>query len=150
MICIKSGLVAPPNRTFCQLPKPKLVGCTALVAVFIFLGPWVQLSLGKEKVCSIDMVLVPLRMHRAVLFVVQMCHLVLPGMKARKQGAIVNIGSGHGSVLPAGPLYAVYAASKVYGLYTVCDEPEPLAFLGPHIHEAATFAWHYCAYVPSW
>ncbi|EPS70494.1 hypothetical protein M569_04268, partial [Genlisea aurea] len=39
---------------------------------------------------------------------------VLPGMVKRKKGAIVNIGSGSASILPADPLYSVYAATKAY------------------------------------
>ncbi|KAH6774381.1 beta-ketoacyl reductase 1 [Perilla frutescens var. hirtella] len=39
---------------------------------------------------------------------------VLPGMVERKKGAIVNIGSGAAIVIPADPLYSVYAASKAY------------------------------------
>nr|XP_043624101.1 very-long-chain 3-oxoacyl-CoA reductase 1-like [Erigeron canadensis] len=39
---------------------------------------------------------------------------VLPGMLKRKKGAIVNIGSGAAIIIPADPLYAVYAASKAY------------------------------------
>ena len=42
----------------------------------------------------------------------QMCSIVLPGMKARKRGAIVNIGSGSATFLPSYPLYAVYGATK--------------------------------------
>ena len=34
-------------------------------------------------------------------------------MKARKRGAIVNIGSASATYLPSYPLYAVYAATKV-------------------------------------
>ena len=41
-----------------------------------------------------------------------MTRLVLPGMKARKRGAIVNIGSAAATVAPSGPLYAVYAGTK--------------------------------------
>lgn len=43
---------------------------------------------------------------------VQMTKLVLPAMKKRKQSAIVNIGSAAATVLPSGPLYAVYAGTK--------------------------------------
>lgn len=43
----------------------------------------------------------------------QMTRLVLPGMKARKRGAIVNIGSAVATIAPLGPLYTVYAATKV-------------------------------------
>ncbi|CAM8980033.1 unnamed protein product [Rhodiola kirilowii] len=39
---------------------------------------------------------------------------MLPGMLARKKGAIVNIGSGAANVIPSDPLYAVYAATKAY------------------------------------
>ena len=46
----------------------------------------------------------------------QMCSIVLPGMKARKRGAIVNIGSGSATFLPSYPLYAVYGATKVHPL----------------------------------
>ncbi|CAG9461333.1 unnamed protein product [Pedinophyceae sp. YPF-701] len=44
----------------------------------------------------------------------RMVKAVLPGMLARRRGAIVNLGSAAGSVLPTDPLYAVYAASKAY------------------------------------
>lgn len=39
--------------------------------------------------------------------------LVLPGMKQRRRGAIVNLGSGNG-LLPAVPLLDVYAGTKAY------------------------------------
>ncbi|GER31329.1 very-long-chain 3-oxoacyl-CoA reductase 1 [Striga asiatica] len=39
---------------------------------------------------------------------------VLPGMVERKRGAIVNIGSGAAIIIPADPLYSVYAATKAY------------------------------------
>ncbi|XP_024313742.1 very-long-chain 3-oxoacyl-CoA reductase 1, partial [Brachypodium distachyon] len=39
---------------------------------------------------------------------------VLPGMVERGKGAIVNIGSGSGSLLPSYPLYSVYSATKRY------------------------------------
>ncbi|PIN17796.1 17 beta-hydroxysteroid dehydrogenase type 3, HSD17B3 [Handroanthus impetiginosus] len=39
---------------------------------------------------------------------------VLPGMVARKRGAIVNIGSGSATVIPSDPLYSVYSATKAY------------------------------------
>jgi short-subunit dehydrogenase len=44
---------------------------------------------------------------------VQIAKIVLPGMKARRRGLIVNLGSGSGH-LPACPLLAVYAGSKAY------------------------------------
>ena len=43
----------------------------------------------------------------------QMTRIVLPGMKERRKGAIVNIGSAAATVAPSGPLYAVYAGTKV-------------------------------------
>lgn len=39
---------------------------------------------------------------------------LLPAMAARGRGAVVNVGSGSSVVVPAFPLYAVYAASKAY------------------------------------
>lgn len=44
----------------------------------------------------------------------QMIHTVLPGMKQRGRGCIINISSGVSSYLPACPMLAVYAASKAY------------------------------------
>ncbi|KAK9822366.1 hypothetical protein WJX81_002026 [Elliptochloris bilobata] len=44
----------------------------------------------------------------------KMTRLVLPGMKQRRRGAIVNIGSAVATIAPAGPLYAVYAGTKMY------------------------------------
>ena len=43
-----------------------------------------------------------------------MTHIVLGGMKARRSGAIVCIGSAAATVAPSGPLYAVYAGTKAY------------------------------------
>ncbi|KAK4842540.1 hypothetical protein QYF36_023406 [Acer negundo] len=40
-------------------------------------------------------------------------HAVLPGMLKRNKGAIVNIGSAAGNIIPC-PLYSVYAATKSY------------------------------------
>ncbi|OQU92587.1 hypothetical protein SORBI_3001G370000 [Sorghum bicolor] len=39
---------------------------------------------------------------------------LLPMMAAKGRGAVVNVGSGSSVVVPAFPLYAVYAASKAY------------------------------------
>ncbi|XP_008221966.1 PREDICTED: very-long-chain 3-oxoacyl-CoA reductase-like protein At1g24470 [Prunus mume] len=39
---------------------------------------------------------------------------VLRGMVERKRGAVVNIGSGAGIVVPSHPLFTVYAATKAY------------------------------------
>lgn len=44
----------------------------------------------------------------------KMIHMFLPSMLKRKRGAIVNVGSGAGGILPSYPLYAVYAATKAY------------------------------------
>ena len=43
-----------------------------------------------------------------------MIQVVLPGMKERGKGCIVNISSGVSSSLPACPLLSVYAATKAY------------------------------------
>ena len=45
----------------------------------------------------------------------QMCSIAVKAMKARKRGAIINIGSASASYLPSYPLYAVYAATKARG-----------------------------------
>ena len=42
-----------------------------------------------------------------------LARMVIPGMKARGRGAIVNLGSGSG-LFPACPLLSVYSASKAY------------------------------------
>lgn len=44
-----------------------------------------------------------------LLFQTQMTRIVLPGMKQRRRGAVVCIGSAAATVAPSGPLYAVYA-----------------------------------------
>ncbi len=44
----------------------------------------------------------------------RMIQLFLPSMLKHKRGAIINIGSGAGSVLPSDPLYTLYAATKAY------------------------------------
>lgn len=44
----------------------------------------------------------------------KMTRAVLPQMKSRKKGAIVNIGSAAATVAPSGPLYAIYAGTKAY------------------------------------
>jgi 17beta-estradiol 17-dehydrogenase / very-long-chain 3-oxoacyl-CoA reductase len=43
-----------------------------------------------------------------------MTKAVLPGMKSRRRGAVVCIGSAAATVAPSGPLYAVYAGTKAY------------------------------------
>ena len=48
-----------------------------------------------------------------VLSCAQLCSIVVPGMKKRRRGAIVNVGSGSATFLPSYPLYAVYGATKV-------------------------------------
>jgi hypothetical protein len=44
----------------------------------------------------------------------RMIQLFLPSMLKHKRGAIINIGSGAGSVLPSDPLYTLYAATKAF------------------------------------
>lgn len=44
----------------------------------------------------------------------QMTRIALPRMKENRKGAIVNIGSGSGSLVPSSPLTSVYAGTKAY------------------------------------
>jgi len=65
----------------------------------------------------------PLRAYRAqfetnVFGLIRLCQLVLPGMRERKRGTIVNLGSGAGLVAP--PLSSAYAMSK-YALEAFSD-----------------------------
>lgn len=46
--------------------------------------------------------------------VIEMTKAVLPGMLARKRGAIVNISSANGRVPTGSPLYALYAGTKAF------------------------------------
>lgn len=43
----------------------------------------------------------------------QLAKIVLPGMKERRRGVIVNVGSGIATVTPSGPLLSVYTGTKV-------------------------------------
>ena len=43
----------------------------------------------------------------------QLCKMVLGGMKERGRGLVVNVGSGVASAIPSGPLLSAYTASKV-------------------------------------
>ena len=65
--------------------------------------------------------------------VLQVTRIVLPGMKKRKRSAIVNIGSAAATVAPSGPLYAVYAGTKV--TFTSI----------PFLRLACLKCWHYLA-----
>ena len=49
-----------------------------------------------------------------VVSCLRMCRIVIPGMLKRRRGAIVNIGSAAGTVLPSDPLYSIYAGSKSF------------------------------------
>uniref|UniRef100_A0A453QPX6 Estradiol 17-beta-dehydrogenase 12 n=1 Tax=Aegilops tauschii subsp. strangulata TaxID=200361 RepID=A0A453QPX6_AEGTS len=49
-----------------------------------------------------------------VLALTEVTAEVLPGMVRRGRGAVLNIGSVSGSVLPSHPLYSVYVATKRY------------------------------------
>jgi NAD(P)-dependent dehydrogenase (short-subunit alcohol dehydrogenase family) len=57
-----------------------------------------------------------------VFAVIRLCQLVLPGMRARRSGLIVNIGSAAGLVTP--PTGCPYAMTK-YALESLCDALRP-------------------------
>ena len=57
-----------------------------------------------------------------VVAVIRMCQLVLPGMRARRRGLIVNIGSAAGLVTP--PTGWPYAMTK-YAIESLCDALRP-------------------------
>ncbi|KAK9823306.1 hypothetical protein WJX72_001797 [[Myrmecia] bisecta] len=49
-----------------------------------------------------------------VVATTKMSHIVLPIMKQKRRGAIVNIGSAAATVVPSSPLLSVYAGTKAY------------------------------------
>ncbi len=57
-----------------------------------------------------------------VFAVIRMCQLVLPGMRTRRRGLIVNIGSAAGLVTP--PTGCPYAMTK-YAIESLCDALRP-------------------------
>jgi NAD(P)-dependent dehydrogenase (short-subunit alcohol dehydrogenase family) len=57
-----------------------------------------------------------------VFSVIRLCQLVLPGMRARRSGLIVNIGSAAGLVTP--PTGCPYAMTK-YAMESLCDALRP-------------------------
>lgn len=57
-----------------------------------------------------------------VFAVIRLCQLVLPGMRARRDGLIVNLGSAAGLVTP--PTGCPYAMTK-YALESLCDALRP-------------------------
>jgi NAD(P)-dependent dehydrogenase (short-subunit alcohol dehydrogenase family) len=57
-----------------------------------------------------------------VFGLVRMCQLVLPGMRARRSGLVVNLGSAAGLVTP--PTGCPYAMTK-YALESLCDALRP-------------------------
>jgi NAD(P)-dependent dehydrogenase (short-subunit alcohol dehydrogenase family) len=70
---------------------------------------------------------VPLKIVREtfetnVFGVVRLCQLVLPGMRARRSGLIVNLGSAAGLVTP--PTGCPYAMTK-YAMESLCDALRP-------------------------
>jgi 17beta-estradiol 17-dehydrogenase / very-long-chain 3-oxoacyl-CoA reductase len=48
-----------------------------------------------------------------VKVLLQLTHMVLPGMKRRHRGVVINLGSANG-ILPAVPLLCTYAGTKAY------------------------------------
>lgn len=63
-------------------------------------------AISVEKIDSL------IRMN--IVSTTRMTHLILPQMLSRKKGAIVNVGSAHGTMKVGAPLYAVYSATKAY------------------------------------
>jgi NAD(P)-dependent dehydrogenase (short-subunit alcohol dehydrogenase family) len=57
-----------------------------------------------------------------VFAVIRLCQLVLPGMRARRSGLIVNLGSAAGLVTP--PTGCPYAMTK-YAMESLCDALRP-------------------------
>uniref|UniRef100_A0A0E0MF43 B-keto acyl reductase n=1 Tax=Oryza punctata TaxID=4537 RepID=A0A0E0MF43_ORYPU len=49
-----------------------------------------------------------------VVAATRIARAVVPAMAAKGRGAVINVGSGSSVVVPAFPLYAVYAATKAY------------------------------------
>jgi 17beta-estradiol 17-dehydrogenase / very-long-chain 3-oxoacyl-CoA reductase len=74
-----------------------------------------------------------------VVATTRMCSIVVPGMKARKRGAIVNVGSGSATFLPSYPLYGVYGATKAYVDELSRDLHAELAPLGVTVENQAPF-----------
>jgi len=76
------------------------------------------------------------RTHSAVLvsLVLQLTKLVLPGMKQRGRGVIVNLGSANG-LLPSVPLLSTYAGTKAFiNQFTRSVDAEARQF-GIRIHD---------------
>lgn len=76
-----------------------------------------------------------------------MTRAVLPQMKSRKKGAIVNIGSAAATVAPSGPLYAIYAGTKVRSMRIASAQAGPFWLWQADVH----LFWkpHRCRYLPS-
>lgn len=67
-----------------------------------------------EYLHALDMEAVSALIAINVSSLTKMVQTVLPGMKERGRGCVVNISSGTATALPASPLLAVYAATKAY------------------------------------
>ncbi len=53
----------------------------------------------------------------------QMIKAVLPGLKAKRKGVIVNVSSASAALLPSSPFLAVYAATKVLDMSSILQCP---------------------------
>lgn len=74
-----------------------------------------------------------------IVAVTRLCSIVVPQMKSRRRGAIINIGSGSATYLPSYPLYAVYAATKAYVDELSRDLAAELAAFGVTVENQAPF-----------
>lgn len=65
--------------------------------------------------------------------VVEMSALVLPGMRERKRGAIINLASAAGRVPIGNPLYALYSGTKAAVDYFSRSLHHELSEFGVHV-----------------
>ena len=77
---------------------------------------------GGGPVEEVSLAMVRETFETNVFAVIRLCQLVLPGMRARRSGLIVNLGSAAGLVTP--PTGCPYAMTK-YAMESLCDALRP-------------------------